>query len=221
MEREHLLYRVSAKLDAPSVVALLGANGAGKTTLLRVMATLLEPHAGRVLYGGNLDARLHRTTVRRHIGVVGHQPMMQLALTVHENLELAAELRGLPRSEGLRWAERLGLTSHLRKPAAMLSRGLLQRLSLARAMLHTPSVLLFDEPLTGLDAASQASFWDTARTLRAAGRIVVVVTHQVDAPAGAVDRLLFLRRGRLVQDLAVETDLAQTAAPLLRPDRAS
>lgn len=215
ISREHLLYRINAAVNEPSVVAILGANGAGKTTLLRVMATLLEPHSGRVLYGGTLDSRKHRDQVRAHIGVVAHQPMMQLALTVAENLELAAELRGLNRREAHRWADELGLQPHLHKPASQLSRGLLQRLSLARAMLHSPSVLLFDEPLTGLDAASQEHFWQTTRALRAAGRIVFVITHQLDAPTGAVDRLLLLRRGRLVHDRPIESSLAATAAPLL------
>jgi heme exporter protein A len=179
------------------VVALLGPNGAGKTTLLRVLAGLLRPTAGEVRVRGRLDPR--ERAARASIGFVGHESGCYLDLTGWENLVFHAELRRIP-DAALRVAELLAWTTLGEagdRPARTYSRGMLQRLALARALLHAPDVLLLDEPFTGLDPTGAGALARLLGELARAGHAVVMSVHDVGPVVGVVTRAAIMHRGRL------------------------
>jgi heme ABC exporter ATP-binding subunit CcmA len=188
------------EVPAGSVLAVLGPNGAGKSTLLRLLAGLARPSAGRVRIGA--DDGSDRRRVRGRVGYVGHATFLYPNLTVRENLVFAARLHGVARP-GARADALLaeqGLTALAERPAGALSRGQAQRLAIARGLVHDPPVVLLDEPFTGLDPASADRLAERVRALAAAGRAVVLVTHDLAQAAALGDRALLLVRGRVAFD---------------------
>ncbi len=197
--RRRALSRVSLTCRAGEVLGLLGPNGAGKSTLLAILATLLAPSAGDVRYG-DLDLRDAGPALRARIGFLSHDLHLYPELTARENLRFFGQLYGLDRVEArVREAlEHAGLSQRGDDPVSGFSRGMRQRLALERALLHEPRLLLLDEPFTGLDDASVGALVTRLRALRAAGRIIVVVTHDLDVAEALLDRLAVLKDGRLV-----------------------
>ncbi|MGE3909749.1 MAG: heme ABC exporter ATP-binding protein CcmA, partial [Chloroflexota bacterium] len=180
---------------AGSVTALVGPNGAGKSTLLRVVAGLLRPSGGRVLIGGRSLAH-DPWRVRRAVGLVGHQPMVYPELTTAENLEFYARLYGLNDvavhvEAGLR---RVDLQDRASDRAGTLSRGMLQRLSLARALLHEPDVLLLDEAEAGLDAHARDLLLAILRQ-NSQRRTTLLATHDLAFVSEVAERAILLRNG--------------------------
>jgi heme exporter protein A len=197
---ERALVNVSVELTARSMCALLGHNGAGKTTLLGILSTLVSPTAGRVTYRAN-GAEVQGAAVRREIGLLAHASLCYPELSARENLRLFAGLYEIDGSARTIEAmlDRVGLEPKARDRAARTySRGMLQRLSLARALLTRPSLVLLDEPFTGLDRGGALALGGELASLRDAGAIVVVVTHDLEAIAGRTDHVTILRRGQLV-----------------------
>jgi heme exporter protein A len=197
---ERALAGVTLELRGGSMCALLGHNGAGKTTLLGVLSTLVRPSAGGVTYKSNGKA-VEPEHVRREIGMLAHQSLCYAELSAIENLELFAGLYDVDGSAAAikRVLDRVGLEQRARSRAARTySRGMLQRLALARALLTKPSLLLLDEPFTGLDRGGALSLGEQLGELRQSGAIVVVVTHDLEAIAGRIDHVAILRRGGLV-----------------------
>lgn len=197
---ERALGGVSLELTAGSMCALLGHNGAGKTTLLGIVSTLVRATDGTVIYrtGGS---EVTGETVRRQIGMLAHASLCYAELNAIENLELTAGLYEVDSSQAAISAvlDRVGLEPRSRERAARTySRGMLQRLALARALLTRPSLLLLDEPFTGLDRDGALSLGEQLGILRDGGAIVVVVTHDLEAIAGRTDHVAILRRGQLV-----------------------
>jgi heme exporter protein A len=189
---------VDVSLDAGECLAVLGPNGAGKSTLLRMLATLLRPDAGDLRVCGRAcpdDA----VGARREIGYLGHDPLVYLDLTARQNLELYADLYGLPdaRERVDDALDRVDLLARSFDLVRTFSRGMAQRLGLARALLHEPRLLLLDEPYAGLDAAG-ARLLDRMLEDAGAGRGVVIVTHEVERGVALAGRLLVLRAGRAV-----------------------
>jgi len=184
---------VSFRLEAGRTLAVFGPNGAGKTTLLKVLAGLIRPQAGRVqVHGG-----------RRAIGWLGHHSHLYAHLTVRENLlfwgslyDVPAAGRG-PRVDDL--MRRLGLADRAAQPVAALSRGLVQRAAIARALVHEPRVLLLDEPFTGLDLAAAAELRRLLAELARGGRAVVLATHNVEEGVELATEIAFQHRGRFVE----------------------
>ena len=171
---------------------LTGGNGAGKTTLLRVLATLLRPHAGEVAIGGHELPRAARK-VRPAIGYLGHEPLVYPALTVRENLELYAALYDVAPARIDAVLALTGLERREGDAADELSRGLRQRLGLARMLLHEPSLLLLDEPTTGLDEDGRTRL---RSLLEAHGGTAVIATHEPEWFDGLAGRRLHLAAGR-------------------------
>jgi heme exporter protein A len=190
---------VDLSLDAGDCLALFGPNGAGKTTLLRVIAGLLKPTAGTVRVGG----RELRSDVeaRGQVGLISHQSMLYRALTARENVEFAARLYGVPspRDAAMRALERMRIADRADTPVRTLSRGLQQRVSIARAIVHEPQVVLLDEPYTGLDAAGGAALTDMLQLLRSGGASLVLVTHNVDEGLAVASHAAIMLGGRLVR----------------------
>ena len=204
---ERALVNVSLQLRAGSMCALLGHNGAGKTTLLGIVSTLVRQNDGKVTYmSGGVEAT--GEPVRREIGMLAHASLCYGELTAIENLELFAGLYGVDGSGAAIKAllDRVGLEPRARTRAARTySRGMAQRLALARALLTRPSLVLLDEPFTGLDRGGALALGEQLGELRATGAIVVVVTHDLEAIAGRTDHVAVLHRGGLVFEERGET----------------
>jgi heme ABC exporter ATP-binding subunit CcmA/heme exporter protein CcmB len=180
-------------------VALLGPNGAGKTTLIRVLATALRPAAGTLLVGG-LDAARDAARARRLIGLVGHQTYLYADMTVRENLRFYGQLYSVQPLESRIDAvlDAVHLEGRADDLVRTLSRGLQQRASLARAILHRPSLLLLDEPETGLDDAAQRDLGHLLTAWARDGGAVVVATHRLEWAQPLADRAVVLEAGRVV-----------------------
>ena len=193
---ERALASVSLELTGGSMCALLGHNGAGKTTLLGIVSSLVRPDGGDVTYYSG-DAKLRGEAVRREIGLLAHASLCYAELSAVENLEFVAGLYGIAGNVSA-VLDQVGLDSRARDRAARTySRGMLQRLALARALLTKPSLLLLDEPFTGLDRDGAIALGEQLGALKHDGTIVVVVTHDLEAIAGRTDHVAILRRGKL------------------------
>jgi heme exporter protein A len=177
---------VSLEVGGGDTLLLVGHNGAGKTTLIRLLAGLLKPTKGSVTYSGVL-------------GMVAHNSMLYDALTARENLSFYGSLynrAAVQRSDEL--LERMGLTPHGDRRVATFSRGMVQRLAIARALLPDPNLLLLDEPLTGLDDAASGTVRDVLADLRAQDCAVIIATHQLVELVDLASAVGFLVAGRLV-----------------------
>src|SRR3954451_3607141 len=184
---------VSVRVEEGQTLAVLGANGAGKTTLLRVLAGLLRPHAGTARV---LGAELPKETWKVHgkVGYLGHEPLLYRELTGRENLTYHARLHGV---NGGRVAEALasvGMERRADEPLRDLSRGMVQRLAAARAVLHEPPLLLLDEPRSHLYPKGAELLEPLIG--RDSGRTRVLVTHDVEGGLGESDLAVGLRGGR-------------------------
>jgi ABC-type multidrug transport system ATPase subunit len=196
--RRRALSRVSLGCRAGQILGLLGPNGAGKSTLLSILATLLTPSAGEVRYGAKTAAEAG-PPLRARLGFLSHDLHLYPELTARENLEFFGRLYGLPGVAGRVSAalDRAGLATRGDDLVSGFSRGMRQRLALERALLHDPRLLLLDEPFTGLDDASVNALVARLEELRAADRIVVVVTHDLDVAERLLDTVAVLKDGRL------------------------
>jgi ABC-type multidrug transport system ATPase subunit len=193
---------VDLQFTAGSATVVRGANGSGKSTLLWLMALLGHPTKGSLRYGGYGTDRANE--IRGNIGFVAHQLQLYPGLSGHENLVLAAKLQGIEDADGraCELARSLAAIEYWDRPLRTYSRGQAQRISIARALLHQPRLLLMDEPATGLDAASTDAFVELIEREKARGAIVVVVTHEPKFAEAVGDRVLHMSRGRLVEAAA-------------------
>jgi heme ABC exporter ATP-binding subunit CcmA len=209
-----ILRRVSFSLAAGQRLALLGPNGAGKTTLLRILATLAQPTDGRVVVAG-CDLEDDASEARWRIGYVGHQTGLYDELTARENLLFFARMFGLRDGAGRADAllARVGLRARANDRVAKFSRGQAQRLTLARAILHEPEVLLLDEPDTGLDEDALSLLTELLTERAEAGQTSLFTTHQLARGLAQSDRALILVGGRIVYDgPSVALDVAEVRA---------
>jgi heme ABC exporter ATP-binding subunit CcmA len=179
-----------------SVVALLGRNGAGKTTLLRIIAGLAKPSKGSVRIHGS-EAREEST--RRRIGVLGHGISLYDELTATENLVLFGKLYGLdhPEKRAYEWLERTGLERVRDGLVREFSRGMRQRLAVARTFLHDPEVLLFDEPFTSLDDRAIGVLQSLIIEAQGRGCTIVMSTHQLKEAIELATDIVLIRKGQL------------------------
>jgi heme exporter protein A len=184
---------VSFELSPGQTLGLFGPNGAGKTTLLRILATLLRPHGGTVrVLGGVLPDEAWK--VRGRVGYVGHDPLLYRELSGRENLVFHARLHRAPESRVDELIAAVGMQRRAHDPVRELSRGMVQRLSAARALLHDPPLLLLDEPYSGLDPAARELLDPLIG--KPSGRTRVLVSHDLDTGAAECDLALGLRAGR-------------------------
>ncbi len=179
-------------------VAIFGPNGAGKTTLVKVLATIMNPSSGKILVEG-LDLKDNAEKVRRRVGVVTHQTFLYNNLTGEENLEFYSRMYDVAgRRERIHEvADMVGMTPRLHDRVGTLSRGMQQRLSIARSLLHRPSIMLLDEPETGLDQQASAMFWEAIRAEGEEKRSIVLVTHSLERGLELCDRWLVLAQGKV------------------------
>ncbi len=197
-----VLRGLNLRVAPGELLALLGPNGTGKTTLLRILASLTHPSAGLVRVGGwPLPKAAAR--VRPHLGFASHQPLLYGKLTAEENLRFYGRMYGLDRPES-RIDEVLtdvGLSRRRSERVDQYSRGMQQRLAIARAILHRPDVLLLDEPYSGLDQDGTARLDQILRGLVTDGRTVVMTTHDVTRGLATAHRAAVLSRGQVICDV--------------------
>jgi heme exporter protein A len=201
-----VLKGVDLTVSAGQAVCLCGVNGAGKSTLLRVVAGLLRPDSGSVAIG-EYDMRGEPEKAKRQLGMISHASMAYPELTVVENLTFAARLYGVP--DRTRRIEELlagtGLISYRYDRAGILSRGLMQRLAIARALLHRPAVLLADEPFTGLDADASERLLAIFDQFVRDGGAMLMTTHDTRLGLRCCRRVAVLDQGVLILDVEKET----------------
>lgn len=193
-----VLRRIDFVLPRGERLALLGANGAGKTTLLRLLAGLSKASSGTLCIDG-LDTREHAQEVRARVGLVAHQTYAYEELSALENLLFFARLYGVAqaRERSLALLEHVGLTRRANERVSTFSRGQLQRLAWARALLHNPSLLLLDEPDTGLDQQGNALVDTLLNEHYISGGSIIFTTHQLERVLRLSDRVLILAGGRV------------------------
>ncbi|QOY91218.1 heme ABC exporter ATP-binding protein CcmA [Paludibaculum fermentans] len=190
------LREVSFDIEPGQCVALLGRNGAGKTTLIRILAGLSRPSRGVVKV---FDTDFQNRTTRNRIGILGHGIAIYDELSAYENLRLFASLYGLekPDAAANHWLERTGLDRVKDSLVREFSRGMRQRLAVARAFLHDPQMLLLDEPFTALDDRAIALLQNLLRDALKEGRTVLMSTHQLREALELATHVVLINRGKL------------------------
>ncbi len=208
---------IELSVSAGEFVILVGPNGAGKTTLLRILATLTRPTSGSVRIAG-LDPARAGEQVRRKIGFLSHRTLLYDDLTARQNLQFFARMYDLADSDARidQLLEQVGLTARRNDLVRTFSRGMQQRLSLARAILHRPEVLLLDEPYTGLDPHAAQMLSGLLAQLAGEGRTILLATHDLAHSLELGQRVLILAHGRLVYDERTDAVTPATLAAVYR-----
>ena len=205
----HALRGVDFALGAGESLAVFGPNGAGKTTLLRILAGLLKPDGGTVRFGGEQLVR-GNAAHRRRVGLISHHSLLYDGLTAAENLVFYARLYSVaePRAAAARALAGVGLAARASDQVGTFSRGMVQRLAIARALLHDPDVMLLDEPFSGLDQGAAATLRELLGRLRAERRTMVLVTHNIDEGLELATHVAIQVAGRFVSVGSRDGDLA-------------
>ncbi|RMD94294.1 MAG: heme ABC exporter ATP-binding protein CcmA [Calditrichaeota bacterium] len=193
------LKNVNLKIHRGEFLAIFGPNGAGKTTLIRILATLTRPTSGEIFINGyslNSDSE----KIRRQIGVIAHQTYLYDELTAEENLRFYGKMYDVKdlNAKIARIIAEVGLGLRRRDRVRTFSRGMQQRLSIARAMIHDPSILLLDEPYTGLDQHASEMLTEWLKELKSKDRTILMVTHDLDRGIDLADRVAIIHQGKLV-----------------------
>jgi heme exporter protein A len=200
---------VDFALGTGESLAVFGPNGAGKTTLLRILAGLLKPDGGLVRFGGEQLVR-GNAAHRRRVGLISHHSLLYDGLTAAENLVFYARLYSVaePRAAAARALAGVGLAARASDQVGTFSRGMVQRLAIARALLHDPDVMLLDEPFSGLDQGAAATLRELLGRLRAERRTMVLVTHNIDEGLELATHVAIQVAGRFVSLGSRDGDLA-------------
>jgi heme exporter protein A len=198
-----VLRQLTLQIRRGEFVALLGPNGSGKSTLLRLLCGLSRPTAGLIRIGG-WELPREIAAVRAQIGLVSHKSLLYDNLSAHENLRFFAQLYNLPNAQietRIRTLmTQVGLHKRSHDLVRTFSRGMLQRLSIARALLHNPDILLLDEPYTGLDQDASAVLDGLLQVAHAEGRTILMTTHDLNRAATLPTRIIILSRGVIGYD---------------------
>ncbi len=204
----HALCEVNLDIFPGEIISLLGVNGAGKTTLSSILATLHPATSGDVLYKG---VSIYRDLIgyRKDLGYCPQHANLDTFLTVRENLIFAGRYFLMPESEILERTEFLmnqfGLVRYANATVQSLSGGYQQRLSIARALMHQPRVVILDEPTVGLDPHIRRQLWDIIRKLKQDGITVILTTHYLDEAEALSDRACILHRGKILLTETIAT----------------
>lgn len=198
--QRRILQGLSLNLQRGEALALFGPNGAGKTTLLRLLATLLQPSRGEAFLDGiSLSRRSERVQARRRIGFLSHQSMLYERLTARDNLRFYARMYGVedPERRCAELFEQVELQGREDDPVEEFSRGMQQRLALARALVHDPDLVLLDEPFSGLDPRATLRLGTLLAELARRGKAVLFTSHDLEAGLSMAHRVAILWGGTL------------------------
>ena len=199
---------IDLELRRGRCLGIFGANGAGKTTLLNILATLTRPSAGQVTIAG-YDAVRQADKIRPRLGVLGHRTYLYGDLTAQENLQFYGRLFGVPDAlqRGRELLRSVDLEADSTQRVRTFSRGMQQRLAIARVLLHEPELLLLDEPYTGLDQHAAARLQQVLDDLQAAGRTIILSTHDLARGLAVCDEVLIQHRGKIAYYHEAAADL--------------
>lgn len=183
------------------VYGYLGPNGSGKTTTVRMLTGLIEPSSGHIFYEGR-DIREDLITYRKRLGYVPEEPLLYSYLTGHEYLQLVGRLRSIPHVLLERKIERLldlfSLHRHRYSAISSYSKGMKQKVLLSAALLHNPDILIFDEPLSGLDVTSMVIFRNIVQSLAREGKVILYSSHVLEVVEKVCSKVIILHKGRVV-----------------------
>jgi ABC-2 type transport system ATP-binding protein len=203
----HVVKNVAFTIHPGEVVGYLGPNGSGKTTTARMLAGLLEPSSGRVAYGGR-DIRDDLVAFRRELGYVPEEPYLYPFLSGREYLELIGRLREVPErllaTKIDAFLQLFGLSAAADQSIASYSKGMRQKIVISAALLHDPSVVIFDEPEGGLDVTTTLMLRHLVRTLAARGKAILYSSHILEVVERVCDKVIVLHKGVVVADDSIE-----------------
>jgi heme exporter protein A len=215
-----ILTGIDLAVPAGGFLTLLGPNGAGKTTLLHILATLHRHTTGALhLFGQAVGRGAQAAALRARIGLIGHQPMLYRDLTARENLRFFGRLYGVPRTDQRagELLDQVELAHRADDPARTFSRGMMQRLAIARALMHEPALLLADEPFAGLDVPSMRQLEGLLGRLHARGMAVVLTCHDVALGLRLGQRVVVLRDGMVaLEGTSDQLDVEAVTAEVCR-----
>ncbi len=217
--RTQVLRDLDLQIPWGQTLTVLGANGSGKTTLIKTLATLAKPDSGEIRIAG-ISPRRGGVRLRRAIGVVTHEPLLYDGLTGAENLRFFARMFALDHIEDRVWtvAEQMGVSDRLDARVGTLSHGMRRRFSIARALLHSPRVLIMDEPESGLDQQALSLLESLITDRNNPSRTVLMTTHNFERGVALADHVAILSRGNIAYDGAPDAATTRTAYLRLTTD---
>lgn len=202
---------IDLSVEAGKTLAVFGPNGAGKTTLIKILATIMQPSAGEVIIGG-LKLKDNAEAIRSRIGIVSHQTFLYGNLTAYENLLFYCHMYGVSNAAARirQIVSMVGMKARMYDQVGTLSRGMQQRLSIARALLHQPDIVLLDEPETGLDQQAISLLWQTLKEDGERQRTVIFTSHSLERGLNVCDDIVIMNKGKIVyRQPGKETDIAR------------
>ena len=219
-----VLRNIDLEIQKGEFVTIFGPNGAGKTTLLKIMSTLVTPTEGSVIIDG-LDVKKEAVEIRKRIGVISHETYLYSDLSAEENLRFFGKMYGMDagvldeRIDAL--LKQVGLLHRAGDRGGTFSRGMKQRLSIARALIHEPSILFLDEPYTGLDQHAADTFEQVLKGFDAQDSTKVMISHNMERSLQLCNRVLVMNKGQIVfderrQDIGDIEDFKQTYSSLVQ-----
>lgn len=210
---------VTLSIHPGEVVAIFGPNGAGKTTLIKILSTLLRPTSGKLKIN-NIDAIADYLQVRNALGVIVHEHLAYPVLTPYENLKFFGQMYDIEDLETRckTLIDEVGLNRFIHEPILTFSRGMTQRFMIAKALLHHPSILLFDEPFSGLDVSAKQFVIDRIAQEQQNDKSVVVTTHNIELGYLVGTRFLFMINGEL-EEIAHKDEIDKEALQKLYEER--
>ncbi|MEW9049681.1 MAG: heme ABC exporter ATP-binding protein CcmA [Neobacillus sp.] len=200
-----ILKGVDLNVNSGETVAILGPNGAGKSTLLKVLATLIKPSSGIVKING-LDLKKDHIEVKKLFGYLPHSSLLYDHYTPLENLVFFGNLYGVKDVENRarELVKEVGLSFFINEPVKNFSRGMIQRIAIARAIIHDPQIMLLDEPHTGLDQGAISILNNVVLTMKEKGCTTLMVTHDFKQAAEICDRIIIVKNGKIADDFKIK-----------------
>ncbi|MEH7073995.1 ABC transporter ATP-binding protein [Neobacillus drentensis] len=200
-----ILRSVDLSIKKGETVAILGPNGAGKSTLLKVLATLIKPTSGLIKVNG-MDLKKNHIQIKKIMGYLPHSSLLYDHYTPLENIVFFGNIYGVKNVEqrAIELVKEVGLSFFLNEPVKNFSRGMIQRIAIARAIVHEPDILLLDEPHTGLDQGAIGILNNVILSMKAKGTTTLMVTHDFKQAAEICDRIIIVKNGKIVDDFRIE-----------------
>ncbi|MEH7305610.1 heme ABC exporter ATP-binding protein CcmA [Neobacillus drentensis] len=200
-----ILRGIDLSIKKGETVAILGPNGAGKSTLLKVLATLIKPTSGLIKVNG-MDLKKNHIKIKKIMGYLPHSSLLYDHYTPLENLVFFGNIYGVKNVEqrAIELVKEVGLSFFLNEPVKNFSRGMIQRIAIARAIVHEPEILLLDEPHTGLDQGAIGILNNVILAMKEKGTTTLMVTHDFKQAAEICDRIIIVKNGKIVDDFRIE-----------------
>jgi heme exporter protein A len=201
-----ILRGVDLSIEKGETVGILGPNGAGKSTLLKVLATLIKPTSGSIKING-LELKKNQIAIKKMLGYLPHSSLLYDHYSPLENLVFFGDLYGVKNSEqrAVELVKEVGLSFFLNEPVKNFSRGMIQRIAIARAIIHDPEILLLDEPHTGLDQGAISILNNVILNMKQKGTTTLMVTHDFKQAAEICDRIIIVKSGKIVDDFKIDS----------------